>query len=58
MASVTTINLVLEIEARPIRSLNPGLAVKGVVSPDHVEVGAMVRRAFAGAKALRDAGLV
>jgi hypothetical protein len=57
-ALVETHNTVLEIEAAPLRTLKPGLAVKATVQPDHAEVGALLRRAFAGAKALRDAGMV
>lgn len=58
VAHVETINLVVEIEARPVRSLKPGLAVTGVAPPEHAELGAMLRRAFAGAKALRNAGML
>lgn len=58
VAYVETLNLIVEIEAAPRRSPKPGITVKGVAPPEHAELGAMLRRAFAGAKALRDAEML
>ncbi|WP_445504509.1 hypothetical protein [Microvirga sp. G4-2] len=56
--TVETTNLVLNVEAAPVRSLDAGISAKGVVSPLHEELGATIRRALSAAEAIRLAGLV
>jgi hypothetical protein len=56
--TVETINLVLNIEAAPVRSLHAEISVKGVAQPLHNELGATIRRTLMAADALRQAGIV
>jgi hypothetical protein len=56
--TVETINLVLNVEAYPVRSPHAQICVKGVVGPLHDELGATIRRTLSAAEVLRQAGLV
>jgi hypothetical protein len=56
--SVETINLVLNVETTPARSLHAEISVKGVASPLHEELGATIRRTLSAAEVLRQAGHV
>lgn len=56
--AVATANLLLELEAAPLRSLHPEISVKGIAHPRHGELGATIRRSLAAVDALRQAGLV
>jgi len=56
--TVETINLVLNVEAYPVRSSHAQICVKGVVGPLYEELGATIRRTLSAAEVLRQAGLV
>ena len=55
--SVETINLVLELDAAPLRSLSE-LSVKAYAPPRHGELGAKIRKTLDAVDALRRAGLM
>lgn len=57
-ADVATLNLVLEIEVGPLRSLQPEISVRAVANPVHAEVGATLRKSLEAGRALRAAGLI
>jgi hypothetical protein len=57
-AHVDTVNSILEIDVRPVRSLHPEISVRAQVRPDHAVVGAQLRQCFKEGRALREAGLV
>lgn len=55
--SVETVNLAIELDAAPMRSLSE-LSIKAYSPPRHSELGAKIRKALDAADALRRAGLV
>jgi len=57
LVSVETLNHALDIEAVPVFDVYDGIRVKGGARPEHEELGAVIRKVFAGAEALRKAGL-
>jgi hypothetical protein len=57
-ADISTVNLVLEFEVAPVRSLHPEIAVCAHTNPIHAEIGAALRRCFEAGRAVRDAGLI
>lgn len=58
LVTVETMNLVLNVEAAPLRSLHSEISVKAVAQPLHAELGATVRRVLMGADALRKAQII
>ena len=56
--TIETVNLVLSLEATPVRSLHPAICVKGVARPHHAELGAMVRKTLQASDALRKAAII
>jgi hypothetical protein len=56
--TVETMNLALNIEAYPVRTLRASVSVKAVVQPLHEELGAAIRRTLSAAEVLRQAGQV
>lgn len=58
IVTVSTMNLILELEAKPVRSPHPDLCVKAVVQPRHQELGAAVRIALKAADILQRARII
>jgi hypothetical protein len=56
--TVATVNLVLSVDAYPVRSPHAQIYVRGFVEPLHEELGATIRRTLLAAEVLRQAGLV
>lgn len=56
--AVATANLVVEMEAAPLRSLHGEICVKATTGPDHALLGAALRRALRAVDALRRAEIV
>jgi hypothetical protein len=54
---IETINLIVNIEAAPFRSLHPEISVKGTAPPIHAALGATLRRALNAVAALRNADI-
>jgi hypothetical protein len=55
---VATINLIIRLEAAPVRSADPNLCVKGSSNPVHEELGAAIRKVLNASDALREAGIL
>ncbi len=58
LMSVSTINLVIRMEAGPINSLWPEIEAQGICNPVHEKMGEIVQRTFRGAKAMREQGII
>lgn len=48
----------IQVKAQPRKSLHDEISVAGVARPDHASLGAAIRRALAGAMALREKGII
>lgn len=55
---VETVGDSIRINARPLKSLHHDISVEGVERPHHANLGAVIRRALAGALALREKGVI
>jgi len=57
--AVTTIgDNSVHVDVSPMKGLHPEITVAGVARPKHVDVGAVTKRALAGAIALRDKAVI
>lgn len=56
--TVQTINLILQLEAAPVRSLHGDICVQVTARLEHGELGVSIRKALRAADALRQAGIV
>jgi hypothetical protein len=55
---VETVGDSIRVNAAPLKTLHHEISVEGIARPDHASLGAAIRRALAGAVALRERNLI